>query len=127
MDSVKSPTLDAMLRAVTTAATEAGDEAGHEFVQTWKLGTNRKVDTLFREGVRSNASIIVQRFPWAAMAQRVLAGATVVGPILVGIGVDPDSLDSEVMDEVIETYLREYDNASRKVILVAVSHGKDTN
>lgn len=125
MEGVKSQSLDAMAKSMAELGSKHGTEAASLFVKDWNLGSNASIDALFREGIESNASIIVQRLPWARVIPSIAEHTREL--LLQSSGVDQESIDREVVDELIWTYIASYDKASRKYILDTVTHERDDN
>lgn len=123
MVTMHAPTLtDKVIRE----AERKGKLAGKTFVETYNLGTNVMVDTLFHDGILSGATIIVERLPWLTAVSSVVSS---LRTFLKGSGIPFDTMAREEADTLILDYLSAYDQASRAVILDTVKYakGKDTH
>lgn len=121
MEGVKSQKIDATTARVMSLAKRDGKAAGKAFVKDWNLGSNSLIDKLFREGIESNASIIIQRLPWAKVLPDLLDDPNALAK--------KEAVAREVADELIWIYMVQYDASSRAVILDTITHntdGKDT-
>lgn len=118
-----SASLRDVTKAIVKIAEKDGRTAGAAFVAKYALGTNVFVDDIVHEGLQSNVSLIIQRLPWASMIPE-FGKDPMIRALFIRIPLDPDSIASEVADELVWAYMTAYDKASRNVILIAVSHRK---
>ena len=122
MDAMSAP-LSGVQKAVVKLATKDGIAGGTSFATRYSLGQNPNVDAMILEGLETNVSLVIQRLPWATIVPE-LSKIPTIRALFLRIPLDPDSLASEVTDDIVWTYMATYDQASRKVIRDTISKNR---
>lgn len=124
MGTPQAKSLKPITDSVVELAVKDGRAAGIAFGAEYSLGQNPRIDQIILEGLEANVSIIVQRLPWAT-AIPIFTDIPAIRDLMVRLSIDPDHVASEVMDDLVWTYVSAYDEASRNVIRDIIRNAKD--